>query len=105
MEVAEKFLEATTCRSVSVGSLEVDRKYPVISARCSDTKYVATVLMTIRGSPSHTIKVFLPKHYGAVITDANLEIINSQEHPLNLIFKRKCINANSYAFAIEAYPT
>jgi hypothetical protein len=45
--------------------------------------------MTIRGWPSHTLKVFLPKRYGAVITDAVLENINSREHPLNLIFKGK----------------
>jgi hypothetical protein len=87
MQLAQKFLEATTCRSVSVGSLEVERKYST-----NDNQRLAI---------SHAGSV-LPKRYGAVITDADLEIINSWEHPLKMIFKGKCINTNSYMLAFEA---
>jgi hypothetical protein len=58
--------------------------------------------MTIRDCPSHTLKVFLPKRYSAVITDADLENINSRKHPLNLIFKG-CINTNSCMLTIEKF--
>jgi hypothetical protein len=72
MQLAQKFLEVTTYRSVSVCSLEVERKFSTNGNQ--------------RLTISHAESV-LPKGYGAVITDADLEIINSREHPRNLIFK------------------
>jgi len=56
-----------------VSSFEVDRKYPITHAKRIVTKFGPTVLMSIRDTPFYTVKVFMPKRYGSVFSDADVE--------------------------------
>ena len=64
MEFDRKFEIATSCLSVSLGSLEPDRTYPIVHAERVTTRYVQSVLVAIMDSPSSSVKVFLPRRYG-----------------------------------------
>ena len=87
MDLETKFQAATSCNSLRIGVLEVERKYPIIQAERVETKFGQSVLLTILDSPIKSIKVFLPKRYSAVMTDVDIDDINSKRVPLHLIFK------------------
>jgi hypothetical protein len=92
MELDRKFEIATSCRSVSLGSLESDRAYPIVRAECINTRYGHSVLVAIMDSPTSSVKIFLPRGYGDVVSEEYLEAINSQPVALLLIYKRTCPN-------------
>ena len=95
MELHRKFQIATSCPSVSLGS-ESDRAYPIVHAERITTRYGQSVLVAIMDSPSSTMKIFLPRRYGDVVSDEDLEAINSQRVALLLMYKRTCPRSNSY---------
>jgi hypothetical protein len=68
MEFDRKFEIAISC-SVSLGSLESDRAYPIVHAERINTRYVQSVLVAIMDSPSGSVKVFLPRRYGVLLFD------------------------------------
>jgi len=90
MELDRKFEIATSCRSVSLGTLEPDRAYPILHAERINTRYGQRVLVAIMDSPSSSVKFFLPRRYGDVVSDEDLEAINSQRVALLLIYKGTC---------------
>jgi hypothetical protein len=79
MDFDRKFQDATSCQSVKISSLEVDRKYPITRAERIVTKFVLTVLLSITDTSFHTVKVFMPKRYGSVSSDADIEDINTEK--------------------------
>ena len=81
MELDRKFEIATSCRSVSLGSLEPDRLYPIVHAERINTRYGQSVLVAIMDSPSSSVKFFLPRRYGDVVFDQDMEAINSNAWP------------------------
>jgi hypothetical protein len=101
MELDRKFQIATSCRSVSLGSLEFDRAYPIVHAERITTRYGKSVLVAIMDSPSSTMKIFLPRRYGDVVSDEDLEAINSQRVALLLMYKRTCPRSNSYILELK----
>ena len=86
-EFDRKFEITTSCRSVSLGSLEPDRPYPIVHAERINTLYGQSVLAAIMNLPTSPEKAFLPSRYGDVVSDEDLEAINSQRLALLLIFK------------------
>ena len=96
MELERKFEIATSCRSVSLGSLEHDREYPIVHAERINTCYGRSVLVAIMDSPTSSAKIFLPRRYGDVVSEEELEAINSQRVALLLIYKGTCPRSNSY---------
>jgi len=48
MELTEKFQEGTSCNTIKINMMEVDRKYPVIKAERIVTKFGPTILLSIR---------------------------------------------------------
>ena len=60
------------------------------------TRYGLSVLVAIMDSPSSSVKVFLPRRYGDVVTDEDLEAINTQRVALLLLYKGTCPRSNSY---------
>ena len=85
MELDRKFENATSYRSVSVGSLEPDQQYPIVHAERINTRYCQSVLLAILDSPTTSVKVFLPRRYGDVVSDEDLQFINSKRVALYLI--------------------
>jgi hypothetical protein len=90
MELDRKFEIATSCRSVTLGSLEPDQQYPIVHAERINTRYGQSVLLAILDSPTTSIKVFMPKRYGDVVSEEDLRVINSKRMILYLIYKGTC---------------
>jgi hypothetical protein len=84
MELEWKFQDATSCRSVKIISLEVDRKYPITHAVRIVTKFGPTVLMSITDEPFDTVKVFMTKRNCSAFWDTDIDI-NTAKVSLYLI--------------------
>jgi hypothetical protein len=54
----------------------VDSPYPMESAEKIQTRYGEAALLTLKESPQACVKVFLPRRYGALFTEADLTSIN-----------------------------
>jgi hypothetical protein len=54
------------------------------------TKYGPTVLMSIKESEYSVVKVFIPKRNGSVITDDDINDINTEKVSLNQILYFGC---------------
>jgi hypothetical protein len=102
MELDRKFEIATSCRSVSLGSLEPDRAYPIVRAERIHTRYGQSVLVGIMDSPTSSVKIFLPRRYGDVLSDEDLEAINTQRVDLLLVYKGTCARSNSYILELKS---
>ena len=78
MDLAKRFEEATAYASVNVTSLEPHKLYPIIRAKRIPTKYVPTVVLTLRISETNIVQVFLPERYSEVLSDTDMDSINSK---------------------------
>jgi hypothetical protein len=65
------------------------------------TRYGEAVLLTLIESPQSCVKVFLPKRYGALFTEADLTSINEKSVALALRYRGTCPTSNSYILEIE----
>ena len=61
MELA-KIEETSSCKTVNINNLQINRKYKIIGAKRITTKFGSTVLLTIRDSKSDAIQIFLSKY-------------------------------------------
>jgi hypothetical protein len=57
--------------------------------------------MVLQDSPTSTVRVFIPRRYGVLITEADMTNINSRAVALNLIFSGTCSTTTSYILSIE----
>jgi len=57
--------------------------------------------LSVRDLTPTLLKVFLPKRYAAVITDADISSINDELMHWNLISRGICEKTNTYVLAIE----
>ena len=48
MELDRKFEIATSCQSVSLGSLEPDQRFPIVHAERINTRYGQSVLLAVQ---------------------------------------------------------
>jgi len=87
MDLGKRFDGATTYATVSVASLEPHKRHPVIRAKRLSTKYGMSVVFTLRNSDTSVVQVFLPQRYSDVVTDADIQSINSECVDLNLVYK------------------
>jgi len=55
MDLAKRFKEATAYPSVNVTSMEPNKLYPIVRAKRISTKYVPTVLLTLRISETNIV--------------------------------------------------
>jgi hypothetical protein len=101
MDLVRKFQDATSCHSVKISSLEVDRKYSITRAERIITKFGPNVLKSIRNAPFDTVKVFMSKRYGSDFSDVDVEDINTEKVSLHLIYKGTCDKTKSHILAIE----
>ncbi len=60
-----------------------------------DTKYGPSVRLTLReDAEDNMIRVFLPRHYGASITDTDVATINDRKIQYYLTYKGKSATTN-----------
>ena len=52
--------------------------YPIESAEKFQTTFGEAMLLTLQESPQTSVKVFLPRRYGALFTDNDLHSINEK---------------------------
>ena len=97
MALSQRFSDVT-CDVVHVNSLKVKQSYPIVKAERVKTRYGETVSLSIKDPQNLSVKdlkptlmkVFLPKRYAAVITDADISSINDDQIHWNLIY-RGCV--------------
>jgi hypothetical protein len=94
MSLAKKFVEASFCHTVKIGSLDTGKPYPITQAERVCTRFGPTVLLTIRESELGLKKLFLPRRYGDVITDEDIERFKLGK--LYLIYKVVCGQTNGF---------
>ena len=68
MELDLKFEIATSFRTVSLGSLEPEHVYPIVHAERMNKRYGQSILVGIMDSATSSVKVFLPRRYGDVVS-------------------------------------
>ena len=67
--------------------MTVDRRYPILEGYRADTRYGPTVIFKLSETENSTIKICLPKRYVDVITDQDLDDLNSSPPQYDLISK------------------
>jgi len=102
MDLAIHFEEATTYASVNVTTLEPHNFYPIIRAKRIPKKYGPTVVLTLRVSETNIFQVFLPKRYSELMSDTDMESINSMAVSLHLVYKGVCESSKSCLLVIES---
>ena len=93
----------TCCSSnvISLSDLTVDRKYPIEVAKHVTTRFGDTILLSLRDGEQRLVKVFLPKRYSEAFTAETLKASDKGTLFLQLIFKGKCTQSESYLLEIE----
>jgi len=88
MDLAQTF-EGVACET-TVTELDLNRKYRILRAKRLTKRFGPTVVLTIRGEGAAPAQIFLPRRYSDVITDTDIEQINSSAVLLHLIHKGVC---------------
>jgi len=65
-------------------------------------EYGPTVFLSIRESEARIVQLFLPKRYCVVISDDDIDKINTKAVSLNLICKGLCETCKPYLLRIES---
>ena len=101
MDLKAKFERANNCGNVSISKLEVNRPYAIGGARWVKTKFGDTVVLHLATSSTETVRVFLPRRYASLFSDADIEDINKRAISLNMIYKGICPLSKCYILSIE----
>ena len=102
MDFAKRFAEATAYATVNIISLKINKMYPIVNFKRVTTKHGPTLLLSIRESEESIVQLFLPKRYCAVISDDDMEKINTKAVSLYLVYKCLCGTSKSYFLGIES---
>jgi len=101
MDLAKKF-EGIACEmTIYVTELNLNRKYRILRAKRLTTRYGPTGVLTIRDAGATLVQIFLPRRYSDVISDTDIEQINSNAVFLHLVFKGVCSTTKAYLLAID----
>jgi len=60
-----------------------------------------SALFTLRISDTDVVQVFLPQRYSDVVTDTDIQTINSEVIDLSLVYKGVCESSRTYLLAVE----
>jgi phosphatidylethanolamine-binding protein (PEBP) family uncharacterized protein len=102
MDLSTRFEEASTSSpTVSVGSLTLGKKYPILYAKRMSSKYGSTVLLTLQTSDSAGVQTFLPKRYADVVSDDDITKIRNKDVSLHLVFKGVCETTKAFVLTVE----
>ena len=72
-----------------LSELAVDIKYPIELAKSANTRFAATIMLSLRTEEQTLVKVFLPRRYSGAFTDEAMEAINNGTLLLHLIYEGK----------------
>ena len=101
MDLKHRFIEADVCDVIKVSEMQVGRKYPITRALRIDTKYGESVLLIILEGDGHSVNVFLPKRYAAVLTDDDIDMIKSKRVNLSIVYNGTCEKTRAYRLEID----
>jgi formylmethanofuran dehydrogenase subunit D len=90
MNLAQKFEGVACDKTISVTELDPNRKYRILRAKRLTTRFGPTVVLTIRDSMEAPAQVFMPRRYSDVVTDDNIEPINSNAVFLHFVYRGVC---------------
>jgi len=100
MGLEQKFEGVTWDNTVSACDLERNRKYPILRAKTITTRMGSAVLLTNGDSLEDSSQVFLPKRYRDVVTDDDIEKINTNLS-LNVVYRVICSKTKANLLAKE----
>jgi hypothetical protein len=102
MDLSSRFAQVTGNNIVRIGALEQGKHYQAEHAQRQETMYGQSVQLTLRtGDSSENIKVYLPKRYGLVFTDEDLERINRGSCSYYLIYQGPYPNSRAFKLTLE----
>jgi hypothetical protein len=96
MDLVEKFKMSSSCQTVKDSSLTVDKTYLIEHVERVQTRYGEAILLTLRESQRSYLKIFLPKLYGVLFSEANITSINERSISPSLKYMGTCPDSNSY---------
>jgi hypothetical protein len=79
MDLVSRFEMANTCKTVSLGTLDVDRAYPILFAERVTTNFGPSIVITLGATQVEAVKVFLPNRYIGLFKDEDIYDINHQK--------------------------
>ena len=79
MDLSMKFKMTSSCQTIKIPSLKIDRSYNIERAEKVRTKYGEAVLLTLQDSPLTSVKIFLPRRYGELFTEEDFQPINEKK--------------------------
>jgi len=77
---------------VTPGLLVPYQQYPIVHSECINTRYGQNFLLGILDSPTTSVNIFLPKRYGDVLSEDDLQVINTKRVALYLIYKVRVLD-------------
>ena len=101
LDLAITFEEVACETPVSVTELYLNRKYSILRAKRLTTRFGPTVVLTIPEAGANPAQIFLPRRYSDVITDTDIEHINSNTVFLHLVYRGVCSTTKAYLLAID----
>jgi len=91
-----KFKITSSCQAIKMPSLKMNTPYPIERSEKFQTRFGEAVLLTLQESPQTFVKVFLPRRYGTLFTENDLNSFNEKSVSLAL---------NTSAIAPRQIPT
>jgi len=73
--------------------------YPTVRTKRINTKLVSKFLLSIRDPYEKIVQIFLQKRHSDVVSDDEMEKINSKAVYLNLLYKGICDTSKSFLLA------
>jgi hypothetical protein len=102
MDLAQKFEATCSTHVISIGSLDVGLKYPILLATQATTPYGQSIVLTLRDDEEATAaKVFLPGRYYSIFSDTDIDDINSQKIRYYLVYKGQNEKAKAFDIVIK----
>lgn len=97
-----KEIPAGQLESICIHTEFGDRtKYPIVRAEEAETRYGTTISFILEDLAGSHLKVLLPKRYNAVVSETDIQDINSRKVSLCLISRGQCGASTSYILSIE----
>jgi hypothetical protein len=87
--------------TVKISSLRTDSSYPIEQADKVQIRFGEAVLLTVQDFPQSYAKLFLPRHYEVLFTDADFRAVIDKHVSLSLRYLGTCPATNSYILEIE----
>jgi len=101
MDLVQSF-EGDACETtISDTELDIIRKYRIYQAKGLTTRFGPTVVLKIPGEGAAPAQIFMRRGTSNVITDTDIEQINSNALFLHLVYKGVCSTTKANLLAIE----